>query len=54
MAGELAVVAEKKGFKVLELPIKWTDDANSKVKIVSLSIEYLRAMKKLNATLCGK
>ena len=51
---ELAVVAEKKGFKVLELPIKWTDDANSKVKIVSLSIEYLRAMKKLNATLCGK
>ncbi|WP_417884110.1 glycosyltransferase [Vibrio rumoiensis] len=44
---EVLVVGEKLNFKMAELPVKWTDDENSKVKILSLSLEYLKAMRRL-------
>lgn len=44
---ELLAAAEKLNLKLYELPVKWIDDPNSKVKIVSLSFEYLVAMRKL-------
>lgn len=44
---EALVVGEKLNFKMAELPVKWTDDENSKVKILSLSLEYLKAMRRL-------
>lgn len=51
-ATELLVVAEHLGMKVYDLPVKWTDDPNSKVKIINLSLEYLKSIallkKKLN------
>jgi glycosyltransferase involved in cell wall biosynthesis len=45
---ELLTVAEWKGLKVYELPVKWTDDASSsRVKIVPLAKQYLAAMRVL-------
>lgn len=45
---ELLTTAEWGGLKIFELPVKWTDDAeNSKVKIIPLALEYLRAMRVL-------
>ncbi|MEZ8144278.1 glycosyltransferase [Enterovibrio norvegicus FF-454] len=48
---ETLVVAEKLNLNVIELPVKWTDDENSKVKILSLSLEYLKAMRRLKSCL---
>ncbi|RKF17803.1 glycosyltransferase [Alginatibacterium sediminis] len=44
---ELLVVAERLNLNVAELPVAWTDDSESKVKIVPLAIEYLKAMRVL-------
>lgn len=45
---ELLTVAEWKGLKMCELPVKWTDDtSSSKVKIVPLAKQYLCAMSVL-------
>ena len=48
---EILIIAEKLNLQMYELPVKWTDDINSKVKIISLSLEYLRAMRKLKKML---
>jgi glycosyltransferase len=48
---ELLVVADYKKFKILDLPIRWTDDPSSKVKIIKLSIEYLKAIFNLKKRL---
>ena len=44
---EILVVAEWNGQKLYELPVKWTDDPDSKANIKNLTIEYLKAMKTL-------
>ncbi|NOH84523.1 glycosyltransferase [Vibrio sp. 03-59-1] len=44
---ELLVVSEWFGLRVDELPVKWTDDPNSKVNIKKLALEYISAMKEL-------
>lgn len=44
---EILVVGEWNRFNLHELPVKWTDDENSKVNIKKLTIEYLKAMKAL-------
>ena len=44
---ELLTVAEWKGLKLFELPVKWTDDPDSRVKIGALAKQYLRAMRVL-------
>ena len=46
-SSEIILVCEKLGYKLTELPVTWTDDRSSHVKIIQLSIEYLRDMKKL-------
>ncbi|MEY3367855.1 MAG: hypothetical protein RI973_1010 [Bacteroidota bacterium] len=47
---ELLTVAEWQGMKMLELPVKWTDDiSSSRVRIVKLALQYLSAMKVLKA-----
>ncbi|WP_242166940.1 MULTISPECIES: glycosyltransferase [unclassified Pseudomonas] len=43
-ATEILVTAEHLNYRVLDLPVTWTDDPNSKVKIIKLSLEYLKAM----------
>jgi glycosyltransferase involved in cell wall biosynthesis len=44
---EMVVEAEWDGIEVKELAVKWTDDPQSKVKIVSLSLSYLKEIVKL-------
>jgi glycosyltransferase involved in cell wall biosynthesis len=44
---EILVVSEWLGYKIYELPVKWEDDPNSKVKIIPLAIEYLKGMREL-------
>ena len=43
---EIAVAAESAGYKILEMPVFWQDDQESKVKIPSLTIEYLKDILK--------
>jgi glycosyltransferase involved in cell wall biosynthesis len=45
---ELLTIAEWRGLKMCELPVKWTDDAtNSKVNIPKLAKQYIAAMRVL-------
>jgi glycosyltransferase involved in cell wall biosynthesis len=46
-ATEVLVTAEWLGANIKELPVTWTDDPDSRVKIVSLSWSYLKAMRRL-------
>jgi glycosyltransferase involved in cell wall biosynthesis len=46
-SAELLVVADWKGLKLAELPLKWTDSPSSKVRVVSLTLEYLKAIRVL-------
>lgn len=47
---ELLTVAEWRGKRLHELPVRWTDDAaSSKVKVVPLALRYLRAMRELKS-----
>jgi len=50
-ATEILITAEALNYRVGDFPVEWTDDPNSKVKIVKLSLEYLKAMKKLRGNL---
>ena len=38
---ELTVAAQMIGCKIYEIPVRWEDDKNSKVKIPSLTFEYI-------------
>jgi glycosyltransferase involved in cell wall biosynthesis len=46
-AAELLIVAKKLNFKVKEIPVEWSDDQESKVKIFKLSLDYLRCIRQL-------
>lgn len=50
-ATELLVAAESRGLEIKEIPVVWTDDGNSKVRIARLSVEYLRDMRRLKRRL---
>ncbi len=50
-ATEILITSEFLGFRIGDLPVEWTDDPNSKVKIVKLAVEYLKAMRVLRRRL---
>ncbi len=43
-ATEILVTGEFLKYRVRDLAVTWTDDPNSKVKVIKLSIEYIKAM----------
>jgi len=49
----LLVLADKCGLRVREIPVRWADDPRSKVRIIPLSLSYLRSMLRLHARLRG-
>jgi glycosyltransferase involved in cell wall biosynthesis len=49
----LLVFAENRGLTVREIPVRWADDPHSKVRIIPLSLSYLRSMLRLRARLRG-
>jgi len=48
---ELIICAKKAGKTVVELPVTWTDDRNSKVRLAPLTVEYLSAIADLKKRL---
>ena len=44
---ELLVIAEKNGCRVKEVPVKWTDDPDSRVKIISTAYEDMKGLLRL-------
>lgn len=50
-ATECLLVAEHIGLRVVDLPVAWTDDPNSKAKIGKLAREYILALRSLKKRL---
>ena len=44
---ELLVLAQRAGFRVHEVPVKWTDDPDSRVDIIRTAIDDLRGVGRL-------
>lgn len=44
---ELLVIAEKSGFRMLEVPVTWDEDADTRVKIVGTAVEDLKGLARL-------
>lgn len=41
---ELLVIAEKKGYRIFDLPVSWVEDLDSRVKIVHTAMEDIRGL----------
>ncbi len=48
---ELLVLAEARGHRICELPVRWTDDRDSRVSIVQTMVEDLAGLARLRRTL---
>ncbi|MEE2885096.1 MAG: dolichyl-phosphate beta-glucosyltransferase [Chloroflexota bacterium] len=44
---ELLILAEKNGYRIKELPVIWTDDPDSKVRILKTALEDLKGLARL-------
>ena len=44
---ELLFLAERKGYKTKEIPVKWTEDKDSRVKIAKTSSNYIKSILRL-------
>ncbi|MBD3313087.1 glycosyltransferase [Candidatus Woesearchaeota archaeon] len=44
---ELLTLAEKKGYKTYEIPVKWIEDPDSRVNIIQTVYEYIRDLLRL-------
>ncbi len=51
---ELLVLAEKRGFRIRDIPVRWTDDSDSRVKIVRTIVEDLRGLWRLRRAMNGR
>ena len=47
---ELLVLAEKVGYRICDLPVQWTDDPDSRVRIWSTMLEDVRGLLRLRRT----
>jgi len=50
---EILIVAKRTELDVFELPVTWRDDPNSKVKIIKLTLEYIKDMYSLKRRFNG-
>lgn len=44
---ELLVVAEKRGFRWKEIPVRWSEDPDSRVKVVKTALDDLKGLARL-------
>jgi glycosyltransferase involved in cell wall biosynthesis len=44
---ELLILAEKNGYRIKELPVKWTEDNDSRVNIAGTAIEDIKGLMRL-------
>lgn len=50
---ELLVLAEKLGFRIYDLPVRWVEDLDSRVKIFRTAIEDIKGLIRLKRNLCN-
>jgi hypothetical protein len=43
----MLLIAEKNGYRIKEIPVKWTDDPDSRVKIISTAWEDIKGLLRL-------
>jgi glycosyltransferase involved in cell wall biosynthesis len=53
-ATELLVVGHYEHLKIIEIPVEWVDDPNSKVRLLKLTLTYLRDLKLLRSRLAAR
>lgn len=51
---ELLLLAERMGYKVYEVPVKWTDDPDTRVKIASTAWEDLKGLFRVRFSNVGR
>ncbi|MCA9323175.1 MAG: glycosyltransferase family 2 protein [Planctomycetes bacterium] len=51
---ELLVLGEKQGYRIADLPVRWTDDDDSRVKIVSTAWEDIKGVLRLRRHLFSR
>ncbi len=51
---ELLLLAERMGYKIFEVPVKWTDDPDSRVRIVSTAWEDIKGLFRVRFSNVGK
>ena len=51
---ELLVLGEKEGYRVKDIPVRWIDDEDSRVKIVSTAWEDIKGVMRLRGLLWSK
>ena len=51
---ELLLLAERMGYKVAEVPVKWADDPDSRVKIASTAWEDIKGLLRVRFSSVGK
>lgn len=51
---ELLVLAEKQGYRIKDLPVRWTDDTDSRVRIVSTAWEDLKGLVRVRRHLWSR
>lgn len=44
---ELLIIAEKRGYRTKQIPVRWVDDPDSRVKVVSTALEDLHGLWRL-------
>ncbi|MDY6918570.1 MAG: dolichyl-phosphate beta-glucosyltransferase [Chloroflexota bacterium] len=44
---EMLLIAHRRGYRIKEVPVKWTEDPDSKVSIVDTSIEYVKELLRM-------
>ena len=44
---ELLLLAEKRGFRIKDIPVTWTDDPDSRVKVVSTAWGDIKGLMRL-------
>jgi glycosyltransferase involved in cell wall biosynthesis len=53
MDTELLVLAEKLGYRILDLPVRWTDDPDSRVKLWSTALADIKGLMRLRRNLAS-
>ena len=44
---ELLILAEKRGFRIMDVPVSWTDDPDTRVKVVRTALDDLKGLLRL-------
>jgi glycosyltransferase involved in cell wall biosynthesis len=44
---ELLIIAEKRGFRVKDIPVQWSEDPDTRVKVFNTALEDLRGLARL-------